>query len=302
MANSTREIRRRIRSIGSTKKVTKAMELVSSAKMRRAVQSVLATRAYATRAWALLTNLATRTNPDAHPLLKQREGARIGLVIVSTNRGLVGGFNSILANAIAQFLRSSGAEPTDAEVILLGKRGRSIINRFGLTAAAEFEKADIITNIEEVRPVAKLVIDEYVGGVYDRIILAYTDFISTINQKPRVRQLLPIHRDPALGAIGEGDNAHGNGASMSREYLFEPNADTVLDIVTPRLVEMQLFQAILESTASEHAARMVAMRNASDAAGDLIDDLTLTFNQARQAGITQDLSEISAGRVALERS
>ncbi len=302
MANSTREIRRRIRSIGSTKKVTKAMELVSSAKMRRAVQSVLATRSYATRAWDLLTNLASRTSPDAHPLLKRREGARIGLVIVSTNRGLVGGFNSILANAIGQFLRTSGIEPGNAEVIMLGKRGRSILNRFGFTAAAEFEKADIVTNIEDVRPVAKMAIDEFVGGTYDRIVLAYTDFKSTIVQKPRVRQLLPIQRDPALGAIGEGENGGGNGATAAREYLFEPNADKVLEAVMPRLVEMQLFQAILESTASEHAARMVAMRNASDAAGDLIDDLTLTFNQARQAAITQDLSEISAGRVALERS
>lgn len=295
MANSTREIRRRIRSIGSTRKVTKAMELVSSAKMRRAVQSVLATRTYAMRAWDLLTNLASRTNPDAHPLLRRREGIRIGLVIVSTNRGLVGGFNSILAAAIAQFLRSGGVDPANAEVILLGKRGRNIMNRFGLTAVAEFEKADVVANIEEVRPAAKMVIDEFVGGDYDRIILAYTDFISTINQKPRVRQLLPLIQN---GTAENGQAPIG----PAREYVFEPNADEVLEAVMPRLVEMQLFQAILESTASEHAARMVAMRNASDAAGDLIDDLTLTFNQARQAGITQDLSEISAGRVALERS
>lgn len=298
MAGSTREIRRRIRSIGSTRKVTKAMELISSAKMRKASQAVLATRAYADRAWNLLLNLGARTAADAHPLLAKRKGSRIGLVLISTNRGLVGGFNALLAGAVTQFMHEQGVAPSSAQIVLLGKRGRNVGVRLGTPIAAEFEKADVVTHVDEVRPLAKLVTDDFVAGTFDRVILAYTDFVSMIVQKPRVRQLLPLERDPMLGAVGRAPEPEV--VSSIREYVFEPGVHEVLNTVLPRLVQMQLYQAVLESTASEHAARMVAMRNASDAANDLIDDLTLSYNQARQAGITQDLSEISASRAALE--
>jgi len=296
MANSTREIKHRIRSVGSTKKVTKAMEMVSSAKMRKTVQAVLATRAYAHRAWDVLVNLSAATTTDAHPLLRRRTGGRIGLVLVSTSRGFVGGFNTSLINAVVEYLGKADPAHKDSDIILLGKRGRAIVTQHGYAGIAEFEKQDVVTHVDEIRPLAKLVIDDFTAGKYDTIILAYTDFVSTLRQVPRVRQLLPIERDLNLGSVGADVP---NEPQAATEYLFEPDPDNVLETILPRLVEMQLYQAVLESNASEHAARMVAMRSASDAANDLIDDLTLSFNQARQAGITQDLSEISASRAAL---
>lgn len=298
MPSATREIRTRIRSITSTRKVTKAMELVASAKMRRAVQAVLATRPYSVRAWELLLNLSRRTAEEAHPLLKRGKSGRIGLVLIASNRGLVGGFNTQLVAAAVQYLSLHGIEKQSAEIVLLGKRGRSMVVKHGYAAAAEFEKLDVVTNVEEVRPVARLATDDFIAGKYDHIILAYTDYRSTLIQKPRVRQLLPLEQDTELGAVGAGTSREGQVMSM-QEYLFEPDTGAVLDALLPRLVEMQLYQAVLESNASEHAARMMAMRNASDAADDLIDDLTLSYNQARQAGITQDLAEISASRSAL---
>lgn len=299
MPSATREIRRRIRSITSTRKVTKAMELVASAKMRRAVQAVLASRTYAQQAWEMITGLAERTHRELHPLLRRGRGSASAVVLITSNRGLVGGFNTqLLAAVTAAFGQGSEGRPN---VVLLGRRGRPIVTKFGFPAAAEFEKQDLVTRVTQVRPLAKLIIDDFRAGRYDRIVLAYTDFVSTLVQRPRVRQLLPLERDPELGRVaGTGtEEADRVRPRAGREYLFEPNADEVLEAILPRLVEMQLYQAVVESNASEHAARMVAMRNASDAAGDLIDDLTLTYNQARQAAITQDLAEISASRATL---
>ncbi|MBI4092890.1 MAG: ATP synthase F1 subunit gamma [Candidatus Kerfeldbacteria bacterium] len=296
MPRATREIRRRIRSVTNTRKVTKAMELVASAKMRRAVQAMLATRPYAKRAWELLLDLASRTDREAHGLLRRSLGQKVGLVLVSSNRGLVGGFNTQLVNSLVQYLEreqaSGGGKP---DIVLLGKKGRSIVHKYGYPAVAEFAKLDVISRIQDIRPLVHLVINDFRSGKYDRIMMAYTDFISTLVQKPQIRQLLPLEPSSA-----DQTRSEVNATSWRGEYLFEPNPDDVFEVLLPRLVEIQLFQAVLESTAAEHASRMVAMRNASDAASDLIDDLTLSFNQARQAGITQDLAEISASRVAVE--
>lgn len=274
------------------------MELVSSAKMRKAVQSVLGTRPYATEAWKLLLNVSSRMSGDEHPLLRRGPGNKTAVVLISSNRGLVGGFNSILINQLLKELRTSDPGQEHTDLVFLGKKGRPVSTKFGYRATAEFEKLDVVTRVEEVRAIAKLVIDDFRGGTYDRIVLAYTDYVSMLVQKPRIRQLLPIIYDADLGNVSHREPSESK--VPAAEYLFEPSAEVVLDAVLTRLVEVQLYQAVLESNASEHAARMVAMRNASDAANDLIDDLTLSFNQARQAAITQDLSEISAGRAALE--
>lgn len=273
------------------------MELVASAKMRRAVQQVLGTRPYAERAWELLVRLAERTDRGLHPLLRRGQGQRIGVVLVTSNRGLVGGFNTQLVTAVVNAIRD---RRSDSEVILLGRRGRTVVTKYGVSAHATFEKADIVTSSQEIRPLARLVIDEFRSGRYDRVVLAYTDYLSTVLQKPRIRQLLPLERDPSLGATSAEPASVAEANGFDLEYAFEPNADAVLETLLPRLVEVQLFQAVLESNASEHAARMMAMRNATDSAEELIDDLTLTYNQARQASITQDLAEISASRAALE--
>lgn len=293
MPAATRDIKRRLRSVQNTKKITKAMELVASVKMRKASQAVVASRPYTTEAWSMLLNLAWRTDPVLHPLLADRpQPKKIGLVLVTTSRGLVGGFNSNLVQAVADHLRGwTGSTDIEVHSILMGTKGRAIMYQHGYPIQAEFTKEDIVTSAASIRPMAKLAIEGFQRGEYDRVLVAYMDFVSTLIQKPVIRQLLPLIDVAPEGTVP---------AVTKTDYLFEPNADMVLEYIIPRLVEMQIYRAVLETNASEHAARMVAMKNASDAANDLIDDLTLTFNQARQASITQDLAEISAGRVALE--
>lgn len=307
MPTATRDIQRRIRSVTSTKKITKAMELVASAKMRRASQAVLATRPYTDRAWEMLLHLAHRTDPTRHALLAERpHPKKIGIILIASNRGLVGGFNAQLtAMVVKEISHQNFSANVEAEVILMGKKGRIIMSQHGLPIVAEFTKDDVLTNVLGVQPLAKLATERFTDGTYDRVLVGFMDYISTLVQKPKLRQILPLSSAGfAAGSVGlvsnEDQHATKSAGEPSFEYLFEPNPDAVLAYVLPRLVEMQIYRAVLETNASEQAARMVAMKNASDAAGDLIDDLTLTFNQARQASITQDLSEISAGRAALE--
>lgn len=310
MPSAGRDIQRRIRSVTSTKKITKAMELVASAKMRKASAAVLATRPYTDRAWEMLLSLAKRTDTSRHALLVERPDVKkVGIVLVASNRGLVGGFNTVLTSTVARLVKE--LVPNDgvsAEVILMGNKGKMILSQHGVPISAEFPKQDVVTNVLGVRPMAKLAIDRFLDGTYDRVLVGYMDFHSMLSQEPKLRQILPLSSAGFLsGAVGVASKEEEAAIAKQEEldeqhfeYQFEPNPDAVLEYILPRLVEMQLYRAVLETNASEQAARMVAMKNASDAAGDLIDDLTLTFNQARQASITQDLSEISAGRAALE--
>lgn len=312
MPQATRDIKRRIRSITSTRQITKAMELVSAAKMRRAVANVLTTRTYATLAWDLVRELSLRTDPSHHPLLVKRHPVkRIGLVLVTSNRGLCGGFNHQLTHRVNLYLEHHREQQVEleADLIAVGKRGRDIMFRYGHAIMAEFVKADVTTRLEEVTPIAKLVVQDYLSAKYDRVVMAYTDFISPISQKPRIKQLLPIEHelDPFLGSARvpleptpRPSTERLPEPGFNYEYLFEPSTDEVLEDLLPRLLEVQLYQAVLESDASEHSARMLAMRNASDAARDMIDSLTLAFNQARQASITAELADITGGRVAVE--
>lgn len=310
MPAATRDINRRIRSVKNTRKITKAMELVSSAKMRRASEAVQATRPYADRAWEMLLNLAQRTNAEWHPLLRNTPSPKkIAVILIASNRGLVGGFNSHIVKAVAEYIKKfKTSDAATVDTIVMGTKGKAIYYQHGQAITAEFLKQDVTIKEAAIRPMSKLVIDGFMKGNYDRVAVGFMDYISSIVQQPVIRQILPLNA--AMFSSGETGIATAEergeiikeeaAEEKSFEYLFEPNADRVLDELLPRLVEMQIFRAVLETNASEHAARMVAMRNASDAAGDLIDDLTLSFNQARQAAITQDLAEISAGRAALE--
>lgn len=310
MPTATRDIQRRLRSVRNTRKITKAMELVASAKMRKASQAVMATRPYTDRAWETLLNIAKRTDPGQHPLLRYDPAPKkIAVVIITSNRGLVGAFNSQIISAVAAYIKRLQAETSvEVETILMGTKGRVIFSQHGHNIAAEFTKEDIVVNTMEIRPMAKLVINGFYSGQYDRVIVGYMDLVSSLVQKPKIRQILPLNlKDFETGNVGlieteERRTVMSTEAAEERrfEYLFEPDPSTVLDALLPRLVEMQLYRALLETNASEHAARMTTMRNASDSASDLIDDLNLTFNQARQSGITRDLAEISASRAALE--
>jgi F-type H+-transporting ATPase subunit gamma len=305
MASSTRLIRRRIKSVTNTRKITKAMELVAAAKMRKAVASVLATRPYAEAAWRAIRELAKVTDPTLHPLLREREGTgRTLVVLYSSDRGLCGGFNAQLLRAFGKFLAGRTA-PVD--LVTIGRKGQDAARRRGLNVIATF--TDMANNpvVTDIRPIADISIGDFIKkGGYDEVYLAYTDYRSAMTQVPGVKRLLPLTQIEGLGDVSEAV-AEGLAAKEARdsgganEYVFEPSPEKVLDVMLPRLVEAQIYQALLESSASEHAARMMAMRSATDAAEEMIGDLTLTYNQARQAGITREIAEISSGKAALEK-
>lgn len=268
------------------------MEMISAVKMRRAVANVLASRSYARLASGMLASISKVTDVTQHPLLARRDVKKVGIVLITSNRGLAGGFNSRMLQETHNVIKKLAPAAT-TEVIVTGRRGKKIYQRYGHTVAAEFNKIDLTTKMEEVLPMARLVLAEYAAGKYDQIMLAYTDYVSAISQVPRVVQLLPfVDNDIIAGKVNTT-------AQNSTEYLFEPGIKEVLDILLPRLVEAQIYQAVLESDASEHSARMVAMKNASDAAGEMIEELQYNFNKARQAAITQEIAEIVGGAAAL---
>ncbi len=288
MPLNTKIIKRRIKSVGSTKKITKAMEMISAVKMRKAVANVLASRSYASFAWQMLADIASRTKIEGQPLLARRTVKRVGVLLITSNRGLAGGFTSRLLAAVHEYIQKvESAEGATVEVILLGRRGAKIYHRFGHAVGAEYEKIDLTTSVEEVLPLSQLISREYASGKYDRMVMAYTDYVSPLKQAPRLKQLLPIEHTAATSAY------------VRTEFMFEPDPGQVLAVLLPRLVEMQIYQAILESDASEHSARMMAMANATDAAEEMITELTYFYNKARQAAITQEISEIVGGAAAL---
>lgn len=302
---STKEIRRRIKSIKSTRQITKAMEMVSAAKMRKAQAQALATRTYSNLVWQLVQNLAGQTHPELHRLLRRPlEVKKVGVILMTSNRGLIGGFNNNIINTALKLEYNSA----EMEFVTLGKKGRDAVRKRGKTLAAEFEKKETVGSVFDIAGLSKLIVEDFVTGKHDRVVLVFMNFVSTLVQEPVVREILPLtpsHSPPILRTGGETSFAFspppkGKGERQEGvEYLFEPNPDQVLETLLPRLVEMQLYQALLETNASEHSARMVAMRNATDAAGDLIDDLTLEYNKIRQASITREISEIVAGKLAL---
>lgn len=297
----TREVKRRIKSISNTKKITKAMQMVSAVKMRKAQAAALASRDYSNLAWQIATGLAHKVDPKYSKLLKNNiDSNKIGVILVTSNKGLVGGFNSNLISAVYDYIKQHKAEPDIiAEIVTVGKKGRDAMLKVGQTIIAEFNKLDRTARLEEILPISRLIIDEFLKGSYKEICIAYNHFVSTISQKPMIHQLLPLSQS-SKGDFLNIDNAQTSGLPKSYqnynyEYLFEPDPAKVLDYLLPRILESQIYQAILESDASENSARMIMMKNATDAAGELIDDLTLTYNQIRQANITRELAEIVAG-------
>ena len=294
MALSTKTIKRRIKSVSNTKKITRAMEMISAVKMRRAVAHTLATRNYSRLAWEMLLDIAQTTNIKLHPLLAKRPVKKIGLIFITSNRGLAGGFSTKLLQEAHEYIKRETNAMVD--VIVMGKRGRKIYTNFGHTVTHEYEKIDVTTDISEVRSVSKLIIDEYTNKNYDKIVVAYTDFLSAIRQIPKIKQILPLRLDMTQ-AVEQEDKTK---MLTNTRFKFEPNTLDVLTTLLPRLIEMQIYQAVLESDASEHSARMMAMRNASDAAKDMIKELNMTFNKARQAAITQEIAEVVGGAAAVE--
>lgn len=305
MAVQTRAIKRRIKSVTNTRKITKAMELVAASKMRKAVNEVLGTRPYAKLAWDTVLTISEVTDTSLHPLLKKQEDVKkILIVLMGADRGLAGGFNVNMTRKVYQEVDALG-EGIKVEAICIGKRATQAMKKINKPVLASFNDLTNNPKFEDVLPIGRMVIEEFVNGKYDKVLLAYTDYVSAITQTPLVLDLLPLAKPEDVKEIGEltveGKEAEEITFEKAKEYRFEPSPQAVLDKMLPRLVETMVYQALLESSASEHSARMMAMRSASDAASDMIDSLTFTYNQARQAGITQEIAEISSGKAALEQ-
>lgn len=284
---STREIRRRIKSVKNISQVTKAMEAVSAAKMRKAQNQVLATRPYAEQARNVLAYIAHLAGGEPHPMIQPRAVVkRVGVMLVTADRGLAGGFNANVIRRAAALMREKRKAGAEVEVISVGKKGRDWLVRYDPAIRAEFTKIPDAPKIYDIAPIARVLLDDYMQGYFDEVYVVYTDFINTIKQEPVARKLLPV--EPAEASVG-----------MAPEYVFEPSPEAVLGQVLFGFTEVQLLQALYESLASEHSARMVAMRNATDAANELIDTLTLTYNKARQENITTELMDIIGGSAAV---
>lgn len=295
------------------------MEMVSAAKMRRAIASVLGIRPYARSAWSVLTNLARAFESSQLGLLEVREVKSVLMIVVTSNRGLCGSFNTQVAKKIKEEIANpkklkinrigkkkieSTVEDGELKIdfITIGKKGEAMVRKMEKEIVAAFEDGAKFGTVLDIKPISKIVMEDYLAKKYDKVVIVYTDFVSAVNQQTRIRQILPISKIDIEKQIAEMDiiaKEYGLEEPVV-EYKVEPSPEEVLKFIIPRLIEMQLFHAILESQASEQSARMMAMRNATDAAGEMSDDLTLTYNQIRQGKITQEIAEISAGRAALE--
>src|SRR5215470_10060420 len=289
MAN-TQDIRRRIKSIRNTSQITKAMQMVAASKMRKAQQHALAGRPYAALMNRVLVSLQKRTDPTLHPLLHIREVKKELVLIISTDKGLAGALNTNL------FRETATLDQSKTVFVVTGKKARQFVARTKRELIADFELKDAPSFVE-TKPLAKFCLERFLSRDVDKVSVLYTHFVNTINQKPVVQTLLPISNfDLPKGECGEGKT---DDVDPMIGYLFEPNALEVLDIMLPYYVEYQVFQMILDARASEHSARMVAMKNATDNANQFIKDLTLEYNKMRQAGITTELLEISTAQMAL---
>lgn len=285
-----RDIKRRIKSIGSTRKITRAMQMVSTAKMRKAQAAVVASRAYANLAWQLIGKLSVAERQSIPLLSEYPQARKVAVLLLSTNRGLVGSLNTNLLARARQIEREH--EGLAVEYITYGKKGARTLSKLSESVIADFEKEDRTLEADrDVYPIARFLTTLYASAEYRKVFILYNHFYSTLVQKATATQLLPVV---------EQKREEGAGSSET-EYLFEPDAKHILLHLLPRIVESQVYQHILESNASEHSARMLMMKNATDAASDLISDLTLTFNRLRQNKITTELSEITAGRTALRK-
>jgi F-type H+-transporting ATPase subunit gamma len=298
MPSTGKDIQRRVKTVRNIKKITRAMELVSASKMRKSVSRVLATRPYADAAWQVVMNLIPRTQKNHHPLLDERPVRRVLVVVVGSNRGLCGSFNMNIINKAVKLIRKETWDTQNIPVdfMTFGKKPGQILSTLHRNIVADFPKNDITESITELMPLAHEVIQGFVSHAYDEVCVAYTHYVSSLRQEPRIRHLLPLVKPSRV--LGGAEQTSPATTSLT-DTLFEPKRDMVLEAFLPRLIEVQLYQAILEAEASEHSARMLAMRNATDAATDMLDALTLAFNQARQAAITAELAEIAAGSLAV---
>ncbi len=289
---STRDIRRRIKSVKNTAQITKAMQMVASSKMRKAQLAALAGRPYATLMNSVLAAVTRGAGDFTHPLMEKREVKKRAAILITTDKGLCGALNSNLLREAARIDKETTI------FVCAGKKGGQFVSRTKRQLAAEFTYKDAPL-FAEARSISKFVQELFKKGEADEVVVFYTNFINTLTQKPEMRTLLPIGEVKAVESEVEGEGGTAALKASETEYLFEPNPGAVLGNLLPQYINFQVFQFLLEAKASEHSARMVAMKNATDNAKQIIKDLTLDYNKLRQANITKELLEITTAQMAM---
>ncbi len=297
-----REVKNRIRSVKNIAQITRALEAVSASRVRRAQARVLASRAFAEKAWEILVNIqAASKSLPLHPLLTSREEVnRVMVVVITSDRGLAGAYNTNILRVAQRFAARLG-KPVN--YVTVGRKGRDSLARSGADIVASFSDMPAEPKISDITPIARIAMDAYLDGEADEVLIAYTDFINMLAQRPAVLGWLPLTTDTIAQQVAAEyvkDVATVSGGIQN--YDYEPSATAVVDEIVPRFTELQLYQALLEAQASEHAARMAAMKNATDNATQLTADLTLQYNKARQASITAEILDIVGGANALQQA
>jgi F-type H+-transporting ATPase subunit gamma len=288
---SLKDIRGRIGSIGNIAQITRAMEMVAASRMKRAQDAILAARPYSDQLRDVLSRLAAALGEEVDPLLARRPVHRVGLIAITTDRGLVGSLNANAARAVLRYVTARNESEPDVEVelITVGRKGRDALRRAGLRIAAHFPGLGDRPSFGDVSAIAHLVTEDFLAGKYDEIAIEYSAFVTTLTQRAEVKTILPV-KQPELGE----DETESND-----DYLFEPSPAAVLSQLLPHYVAIDIYRAVLENNASEQSAQMISMRNATDNANELIGDLTLVYNKTRQANITREMIEIASGAEAL---
>ncbi|WP_332875908.1 F0F1 ATP synthase subunit gamma [Massilia sp. S19_KUP03_FR1] len=289
---SGKEIRGKIKSVENTKKITKAMEMVAASKMRKAQDRMRAARPYSDKIRNITSNLATANPEYTHPFMAKAKGTaakRIGFIVVTTDKGLCGGMNTNILRLVTQQSRELEAAGNKIQAVAIGNKGLGFLNRVGVKVVSSVTQIGDTPHLDKLIGPVKVMLDEFQDGKLDAVYLCYTKFINTMKQEPMVEQLLPL---PA-------NKLEADRGSHGWDYIYEPDAQTVIDELLVRYVEALVYQAVAENLASEQSARMVAMKSASDNAGNVIGELKLVYNKARQAAITKELSEIVAGAAAV---
>lgn len=289
---SGKDIRRRIKGVKGTGKITRAMEMISAVKMRRAIERALAMRPYAIASLRILARLSQVLAREDHPLTDRREVKRELMIVVTSNRGLCGAFNAQIGKRVRAAYRERGDRVLS--FITIGKKGDALVRRLGGDIVASFPDIINSPDAESVRPIVSILLGEFEAKRIDRVTLVSTDFVSVMLQRVIARELLPFSEAEALKTLEE------KAPTVTGEFLIEPAPEAVLTVMVRRLLEAELLHAVLESNASQEAARMLAMRNATDAAKEMTADLTLAYNQLRQQKITQEIAELSAGMAAVQ--
>ncbi len=313
---STQEFRRRIKSVNNTKQITKAMEMIASIKMQKSVKTIGQARAYIQNAWNILAMLAGKTLPEDHPLINPKKTGKTAIILITSDRGLCGSYNAEIIKKFVSYChsgldpesrhRASGSteilkqvqdDKKGIDIIAIGKVGAEYVRKYGVgNLIAEFPSFENNITVENIHPISKLAIGDYLAGNYDNVTLIYSHFVSSLKQTPVVQQILPVTDEH----ITNPELWTAQDSNTEAEYKIEPDPQSVIEGLIKQILGTQIFGAVLEGNASEHSARMVAMKSATDNAKNLIDELTLIYNSVRQDSITREIAEISGAAESMK--